>query len=388
MQLSITSIFSILLFSLLFSIFLAIILRNTGLLKMIKCEVVLVCLAVPVLKMLLPIEIFAWTINVDVKGKWVDIFAWITQTVEIRQEYRITRWELITAVIVLLGLLNAVRELLLYYLFLHNIHKLPELKDDKLHHTVDTIINDYGRKKHIGLKETNVVTTPSIVGFWKPLILIPIDYPAELEVYGVLRHEIAHFVYGDLWIRFVWSLVKAFCFWNPIVYILDGQLVKMLEIRADEKAVKNMTGEQRQEYRITLVKLANLAGKQKRNRYGVAFLHKKGILVRNRIDLLETEYHRTQGNLIANYVAMVVGAVSLFVMMNCFILEPITEVPEDNYEASKMVSEDNCFLVKNPEGTYDMYMDGIYCATIEESFGSRMKVYESMEEAKEYEEIH
>ncbi len=388
MQLSITSIFSILLFSLLFSIILAIILGNIRLLKMVKCEVVLVGLAVTILKMLLPIEVLPWTINVDVKGKWVDMFAWLTQSVEIVQADRITRWELITAVIVLLGLLNVLRELLLYYIFVHNINKLPELKDDKLRHTVDTIIRDYGRTCHINLKETSVVTSPSIVGMRKATILVPIDYPPELETDGVLRHEIAHFLYGDIWIKFVWSLVKAFCFWNPVVYILDGQLIKVLEIRADEKAVQNISSEQRHEYRMTLAKLANRVGKLKQNKYGVAFLHKKGMLVKKRIELLETEYIRTKANLIINYVVMVVGAAILFVMMNCFILEPITEVPEDDYERTKMVTEESYFLIKNAEGTYDMYMDGIYCATIEETLGSRMKVYESIEEAMKYEEIH
>ncbi len=386
MQLSVTSIFSILVFSLLFAIALAIILGNTKLLKMVKCEVVLVCLSVPVLKMLLPIEIFAWTINVDVRGKWVNIFAWITQNVEIGQKYRVTRWELITATIVILGLLNVVRVLLLYYTYLHNIKRLPGLQDEKLQHKVDAIIKEYGRNNHIYLKKTSLVTVPSIVGFWKATILIPVDYPAEVEVDGVLRHEIAHYVYGDIWIEFIWSLVKAFCFWNPVVYILDGQLVKVLEIRADEKAVKNMSWEQRQEYRITLVKLANHVGKQNQNKYSVAFLHKKGMLVKKRIDLLEAEYKRTKVNLIINYVVMVLGAVTLFVLMNCFILEPIAEAPTDDYERTKMVTEDNYFLIKNAEGTYDMYMDGIYCATIEETYGMELPVYNSLEEVLGYEE--
>lgn len=200
-----------------------------------------------------------------------------------------------------------------------------------------------------------------------------------------MRHEIAHFVYGDIWIKYIWSLVKSFWFWNPIVYILDGQLTKVLEIRADEKAVKNMTEEQRQEYRVTLVKLANIAGKRKQNKYGVALLHKKGMLIKKRIELLETEYKRTRANLIINYVIMIVVAVGLFVMMNCFILEPISPIPETEYEGTQMVTKDNYFLVKNAEGTYDMYMDGIYCATIEETYGMELPVYNSLEEALEYE---
>lgn len=386
MQLSVTSIFSILVFSLLFSIVLSIILGNTKLLKMVKCEVVLVCLSVPVLKMLLPIEIMPWTINVDIRGSFGDYIAWLNKSLPIGENGFYSRWEIITAAMVILGLLNVTRELLLYYVYLYNMYKLPELKDMKLRRMVDTIICDYGRKKHIYLKKTHFVTAPSIVGLRNPIILFPIDYPAELEVYGVLQHEIAHFVYGDIWIRFIWHLVKAFWFWNPIVYILDSQLIKVLEIRADEKAVKNMIGEQRQEYRITLVKLANLAGKRKPNKYGMAFLHKKGMLVKKRIELLETEYKRTKGNHITNYIIMVVGAMSLFVLMNCFILEPISPIPEQEYEGTKMVTEDSYFLVKNAEGTYDMYMDGIYCATIEETYGMEVPVYNSLEEVLGYEE--
>ncbi|MBR4083064.1 MAG: M56 family metallopeptidase [Lachnospiraceae bacterium] len=386
MQLSVTSIFSILVFSLLFSIVLAIILGNTKLLKMVKCEVVLVCLAVPVLKMLLPIEIMPWTINVDVRGSFGDYISWLNKRVPIGENSFYSRWEIITAVMVLLGLLNVTRELLLYYVYLHNMNKLPELEDVKLRQTVDTIICDYGRRNHIYLKETSLVTAPSIVGLHKTIILIPVDYPAELEKQGVLRHEIAHFVYGDIWIRFIWSLVKAFYFWNPVIYILDSQLIKVLEIRADEKAVKNMTSEQRQKYRITLVKLANRAGKQKQNKYGVAFLHKKGMLVKKRIDLLETEHKRTRSNLIANYAVMVMGAISLFVVMNCFILEPIAAAPLEEYEGAKMVTEDNYFLVKNSDGTYDMYMDGVYCATIDETYGMELPVYNSLEEVLGYEE--
>lgn len=140
MQLSVTSIFSIFMFSLLFSVVLAIILGNTYLLKMVKCEVILVCLAVPVLKMLLPIEIIPWTINVDVGGRFGEIIPWLNERIAIGEKNYYSRWEIITVTMAFLGLLNVMRGLLLYYVFLHNIHKLPEMEDEKLRKTVDSII--------------------------------------------------------------------------------------------------------------------------------------------------------------------------------------------------------------------------------------------------------
>ena len=342
-------------------------------------------MAVPVFKMLVPVEIMPWTVNVDLKGKGTDFFAWTTQFVQIGDTIKTTRWEIIAAIMAILGLLNVARELLSYYCFMNNVRKLPELANEEIRGIVDNTVADYGRKTNIQLKRTNVVTAPSIVGLVKPIILIPDRLMEDLNLEGVLQHEIAHYMCGDIWIKFVWFLVKAFSFWNPVLYILDGQLVKVLEIRADEKAVKDMSDDKRHEYRAVLACLANRAGKQKKNRYGVAFLHKRGMLVKKRIDLLEHKYQRTRKDLIANYVAMFLGAVGLFILMNCFILEPVTQAPIEDYEGTKMVTGDSCFFVKNADGTYDMYMDGIYCVTLEGPFGSEITVYESLEEVNKHE---
>lgn len=386
MQLSITSIFSIIVFSLLVSIVLAAILSDVRLLKKMKCEVILACFFVLVLKMLIPVEIIPWTVNIDVRGQWADMFAWLTQNVSIGQTISMTRWEFITILICIFGVGNVIREFLLYGIFSCNVRSMPEVKDESLHRMVDNILGEYQRKKKIQIKRTNMVVTPSITGIWNVTILVPESFPEELEWEGMLRHEIAHYVYGDIWIRFVWSVVKAFHFWNPVVYILDGQLIKILEVRADEKAVQKMTEEKRHQYRATLAIMANHAGKQKQKAYSVTFLHKKGLLVKKRIELLEAEYQRTVKELITNYLIMVLGVMGLFVLMNCFILEPISSVPEDQYEKSRMVTADSCFLIRNADGTYDMYMDGVYCATIEETFGMDLPVYNNLEEVLGYEE--
>jgi len=387
MQLSITSIFSVLLFSLLFAIVLAIILSNVKILKRIKCEVILVCMAVPVLKMLFPVEIIPWTRNVDVRGGWTDLFKWTTKKIEIVEGLIVTRWEIVTALILALGILNVVRELCAYGIFIHSMYKIPKTEDAKIYQIIETVGKEYGKKLSVDVKRTRLVTTPAIVGLRKTILLLPIDMPEQIDIEGIIRHEVAHYVYGDIVIKFIWSLVKAWHFWNPVVYVLDKQLIKILEVRADEKAVLYMEDEKRHLYRESLARLANHMDKKEADKYSVAFLNKRGYLVKKRICLLQDKYRRNAGILVINYIGMFLCSVGMFIMMNCFIFEPVSEIPQvDNRFGGRMATKDCCFLVRNAEGAYDMYMDGVYCATLEETYGSDLKVYNSLEEVIQYEE--
>lgn len=387
MQLSVTSIFSILFFSLVFAIIVAIILENTQILKRVKYEGILVCLAVPVIKMLFPVEIIPWTINLNVQGRFAEVIWWLNKKMVIANDFVISRWALFSAVIVIIGLLNVVRILISYFCFVYHMRKMPDWDNKFIQALVSRIMKEYGRRKEVSVKRTRLVSAPMILGISHPMILIPDDMPKDLNMEGILRHEIAHLMQGDLVIKLVWNIVKAWSFWNPIIFILDSQLIKILEVRADEKAIHQMTDVDRHDYRASLAILANYAGKKKGKQFGVALVNPKGMLVEKRIDVMEEVYHRTDLDMAVNYFCVIVFTLCAFVVMNCIILEPMSAIPVEDYEKTQMMTEDNGFLIQNEDGTYDMYFEGKFRATLPDAMGSRMKIYNSLEEAKKHEEI-
>ena len=185
-----------------------------------------------------------------------------------------------------------------------------------------------------------------------------------------------------------WKLIKAFCWWNPAVYLLDKQLERLLEIRADENAVKKQQECIRDEYMMTLVFMGKRAPRKQGISYGASYQEKKGLTIDRRIRIIMNRIARKPWEFIGSNVVVCCSVILLTAAMNCLIFEPLDKTVESKERSrSVMVSTENSFLVKNAEGTYDMYYNGAYCATLESSEGTGLAVYESLEEVMSHEGI-
>ncbi len=387
MQITIMSVLSIIFYCMVFSIILTIILENVTLLRKIKCEVILACMAVIVLKMLMPMEIIPWTINVNVGNFLPEATVYLCKREYVWGDILYSRWDVIVVTITTLSVLNMIRVLLLYLNAVHKMNKLPDCEDTRVQNMVDGIVKEYQKNVRIPVKRYSRISAPSIIGMKKVVILMPTGDIKMEGMEGILRHEVAHYMHGDMIIRFIWMLVMALNWWNPVVYILNTQLVKLLEIRADEKATQKMNGKEVSAYGLVLIEYAKQAGKKKKLKRGISLLGSGNWLIRKRVEVLSKKYLRTKRDVIINYVCMVVAIAFMLFVMNVFIFEPKGEAPLDDYTRTREVTSDGYFWIINADGKYDMYVDGVYCATFDSTLGSDIKVYDSLEEALKYEEI-
>lgn len=163
---------------------------------------------------------------------------------------------------------------------------------------------------------------------------------------------------------------------------------KLLEVRADENATKKLTDEQLDKHLDAMVSL----GKEKgpllggSTGFGAAFMEKKGFSIANRVKVIlnRAEVSR-KGFWITNFILVLIVLV-LTVAMNCLIIE-LYSAPEGFQEVHATdVTGNNSFFIINEEGTYDMYLNGTYCTTLEDCQGSGIPVYKSLEEAMANEE--
>jgi len=72
--------------------------------------------------------------------------------------------------------------------------------------------------KKVSLMESALVKVPSVVGYFKPVILIPVGILTSLpaaEVEAVLLHELAHIRRHDYLINFIQRIAELFFFFNP-----------------------------------------------------------------------------------------------------------------------------------------------------------------------------
>lgn len=95
-------------------------------------------------------------------------------------------------------------------------------------------------KKKIVLLESQLVSVPSVTGFFKPIILIPIGLLSNLpqdQIEAILLHELAHIRRKDYFINLVQSFAEILFFFNPGVLWVSSIIKEERENCCDDIAV-------------------------------------------------------------------------------------------------------------------------------------------------------
>jgi len=101
------------------------------------------------------------------------------------------------------------------------------------------------------------VSSPLVIGFFKPLILLPIGLVNELsaeEVEMILLHELSHIKRGDFLVNILFRLVRILLFFNPLVWWLCKLIDAEREHCCDDRVIE-ITGD-KISYVRTLVRFA------------------------------------------------------------------------------------------------------------------------------------
>jgi len=94
--------------------------------------------------------------------------------------------------------------------------------------------------KHIMLLESQLVKVPSVTGFFKPIILLPIGMLSQLpqdQVEAILLHELAHIRRKDYFVNLLQSFAEIVFFFNPGVLWLSSLIKEERENCCDDIAV-------------------------------------------------------------------------------------------------------------------------------------------------------
>ncbi len=105
------------------------------------------------------------------------------------------------------------------------------------------------------------VQSPMLIGFRKPMILIPYRIYGENELVMILRHELIHYKHHDLWYKLILLCANAVHWFNPLVWLMNRQAGRDLEEVCDEYVVSGQDMEYRKAYTMTILNtMANQKG--------------------------------------------------------------------------------------------------------------------------------
>lgn len=106
------------------------------------------------------------------------------------------------------------------------------------------------------LTECALLKSPMLVGFIKPRILLPKTDYGEYELNMILKHELEHYRRGDLYKKLLLILANAVHWFNPLVYVMRSCANRDIEYSCDERAVHGMSGQEKKDYSLTILRCA------------------------------------------------------------------------------------------------------------------------------------
>ena len=106
------------------------------------------------------------------------------------------------------------------------------------------------------LYRNTFVTTPMLIGLFKPVIILPDKEYTKKQLNSILLHEVIHFKRLDIIIKWVSLLACAVHWFNPIVWIARREISRACELSCDEAVISNMDNHAKQNYGETLICVA------------------------------------------------------------------------------------------------------------------------------------
>jgi beta-lactamase regulating signal transducer with metallopeptidase domain len=96
-------------------------------------------------------------------------------------------------------------------------------------------------KQVVQLAESSAVQVPIVIGYLKPLILIPVGMCTSLstaQLETIFLHELTHIRRNDYVVNLIQVIVESIYFFNPFVWIISGLMKSEREHCCDDAVIK------------------------------------------------------------------------------------------------------------------------------------------------------
>lgn len=194
------------------------------------------------------------------------------------------------------------------------------------------------RELHISrtvcVMEYDEAESPMIIGFIKPVLVLPKEQYNSEDLFFILKHELVHFKRGDVYLKLLFVTANAVHWFNPIIWIMQKEAVIDMELSCDERVTQGTSFALRKAYTETLLSMLHKQCVRKTvlstQFYGGTKIMKKrfkNILIKNR-----------KKNGISILICAVILSITLGMMVGCSVTKENTE--KENIENENTVNKD------------------------------------------------
>ncbi len=280
---------------------------------------------------------------VPYRGIVVEIPAQMTAPIKVSPEQNtaeITILDIVTLVWIIGGLIFISVHLMSYSHYKRQVIKKGRLvKETRILNQICHLKRELHISRTVCVMEYDEAESPMIIGFIKPVLVLPKEQYCSEDLFFILKHELVHLKRGDVYLKLLFVTVNAIHWFNPIIWIMQKEAVIDMELSCDERVTQGTSFALRKAYTETLLSMLHKQCVRKTvlstQFYGGTKIMKKrfkNILIRNR---------KKNGILIL--ICAVVSSVALGMLSGCSVTKQNTEkenTEKENIENGDAANED------------------------------------------------
>lgn len=185
------------------------------------------------------------------------------------------RW--LVWLIIALGLL--IRKITIYQSFIRYIKAgLNPVSDIEMLDRLSMTAQQTSVKKPVELCVNPLVSSPLLIGFFRPCIVLPCTDIPKKDFQYIVLHELTHYKRRDIFYKWLVQITVCLHWFNPLVYLMSREITRACEFSCDEAVLAKMGCGIAQDYGKTLLDAMAAVGKYKEKLGAVTLSENKQLL--------------------------------------------------------------------------------------------------------------
>ncbi len=239
-----------------------------------------------------------------------------------------TMLDIVTLIWIIGGLIFIAVHLISYFHYKRQVIKKGRMiKEAHILRQMFRLKREYHIRRTVCVMEYREAESPMIIGFIKPVLVLPKEQYTPQELFFILKHELVHLKRGDVYMKLLFVTANAVHWFNPLIWIMQKEAAIDMELSCDEMVTQGTSYALKKAYTETLLSMLHKRCVRKTvlstQFYGGTTIMKKrfkNILVRSR-----------KKNGIFILMCAVILTIGLGALVGCSVTEEKAEnVPEQS----------------------------------------------------------
>ncbi len=253
----------------------------------------------------------------------------------------------ISTIWIVVAIVLLIRKVTVYQSFVKYVRAgSKEVSDIERLEEFGKIIEEQGIKTHVELYTNNLISTPLLIGFWKPCIILPtINIPVVDFRYTVL-HELSHFKCKDIFYKWLTQITVCIHWFNPFVYFMCKEINFICELSCDESVTSKLSEQEKRDYGNTLLNAVNTGGNYK-NFIASVTLCESGKILGERLSAIMTYQKVSRKNLYVSIAFAVLLSFTAF-CIGAYSVPKQNSIQAPSNTKTKTAHANNIIQIENP----------------------------------------